>query len=381
MPPRLSVPDRSPDDHDIEPSAVEFSIMVGRLPYLERAISDWDTLIAGPPLRILVPPVIYAFPANVDFDPAQAVRVAVIRHAPTVGRQLVPRVQTALQRLGLAEHVLIEEGYFFVPAGNGGAEIPRFGSGSWKIHWNLAQPGMRPSGQRLGLPTTAIGVRWMTAWTSRRQMIIVDTGDRGTRAQLAFSDTAVPREEPSRDFHGHGTTVGALVRMLAPAIETCCYRVVDADKVRAESGVVINALSVATNSTQVNVVCVPLRVEVDVRDIGSRGSLEYVLKQRVSEGTRTPVIVTAAGNVPSEYMSFPATIPDVIVAAATNREGKPASYNCMPPRRARINMVGGFGGVRGDPVGTVKGTNSGDWELYGSSYAAAHVAAAICMYR
>ncbi|WP_155353320.1 S8/S53 family peptidase [Acrocarpospora macrocephala] len=304
-------------------------------------------------------------------DAARVVRVAVVRHEPQAASALVARVRGALRRLGI-EGVVVEAGYFFVPAATR--------DGNWKdwtVQWNPDRQAALFRPRRVALPSAALGVRWIPRWTGRRLVVLIDTGDARAGVQIGFSEDRRPREEAGFDNHGHGTTVGSLIRHLSADAEVRCYRVFQRSEIRAPSSVVINAISVAVNSNAVHVVCVPLRAEIAHRDEGARGGLDLVLWQRTDEGQRTPVVVCAAGNSGPLPMSYPATVSGVIVSIGVDWSGDPADYNCPPPPGLSPHMIEAFGGVSNDPIGVLRRPGHPERVIYGSSYATAQIAGAI----
>jgi subtilase family protein len=372
-PPRSTPPSGAAADEGGTPPA-DFSVAAGRFPALLRVIQQWDRLVEGSALRLLTRLELLAFPEEDEFDAAGAVRLAVVRHGAGEAARVVSRVRAAMARLELAG-VRIEPGYFFRPAG----PAPAGPVDRWTVELT---PPLRASvltaRQTLRLPPAALGADWVAGWPDTRGVALIDTGDQNASAQLTFSRYAGPRRESPADDHGHGTAAGSILRLAAGDARIDSYRVFAPNDLRAESGVVLNALSVAINSTRVQVVCFPQRAEIAIDDRGHQGTLEWILGQRVAEGQQTPVVVCAAGNDgPHAEMSYPAVAPGVIVSVGLDRAGVPAPYNCPAPAQCRPHVIEAFGGVAADPAVVLRRTGDRDRPYYGSSFAAATIAGAI----
>lgn len=373
-PPRSTPPTGVAADVGGGTPPVGFSVAAGRFPALLRVIQQWDRLVEGPALRLLSRLDLLAFPEEDEFDAAGAVRLAVVRHVAGESARVVSRVRAAMERLGLAG-VRIEAGYFFRPAG----AAPAVPGDRWSVELTAPlRASVVTARQTLRLPAAALGAEWVAGWPDRRVVALIDTGDQYASAQLTFSPYAGPRRGAPDDDHGHGTATGSILRFAAGGGYVDSYRVFAPNDLRAESGVVLNALSAAINSTRVQVVCFPQRAEIAIDDRGHQGTLEWILGQKVAEGQRTPVIVCAAGNDgPYAEMSYPAVAPGVVVSVGLDGAGEPASYNCPAPPHCSPHVIEAFGGVEADPAVVLRRAGDRDRPCYGSSFAAATIAGAI----
>jgi hypothetical protein len=76
-------------------------------------------------------------------------------------------------------------------------------------------------------------------------------------------------------------------------------------------------------------------------------------------------------------MAYPAVTPGVVVGIALDWSGEIAEYNCYVPLGASVHTVGAPGGIESDPLGMITRPGGPSRTLYGSSYAAALVGAAL----
>ena len=358
--------------------AVTFSTLVGPLAALQAVVDSWDRLVDAASLRVAVPPRILSLPPEAQRYAEQILRVAVVRHPPTVGARLVAALPAAITSAGIVG-ITVEEGYYLRPSAPPGATDPppRRTSARWSVRWedDVGAEALCPS--LAGIPRLALGVRFMREWPIPPRVVVIDTGDEGSQHQVFFDSWDAADEQPC-DHHGHGTSVGALLRLAAPHAIVSSSRVMGAGEKVVESSYLLNAVTVAVGAIGVyDVVCVPQRADISPHKLGQQMALHRMIRQNANNGMRTPVVVCAAGNDgPKRPMSYPATVAGVIVATAVDRTGARASYNCHPPLGRVVHCVEALGGTSYAPLGTLSGPGTRS-RIFGSSYATAIVAGAL----
>lgn len=218
----------------------------------------------------------------------------------------------------------------------------------------------------------------MRNWPAVRKIAVVDTGDEGADRQTAFEQFSIHDEDPV-DAIGHGTSVGSLIRLAARGHKVHSLRVLQSGERLVRSSMLLDALSEATGSgADFQVVCIPQRAEISTEERRRVLGLQRILHQQDNSGFPTPVVVCAAGNGGrGQSMSFPALVPGVVVARALTWAGDIASYNCALPHGANLCIIGAFGGVETDPMGTRARIGKPVTPLFGSSYAASLIAASV----
>jgi hypothetical protein len=222
-----------------------------------------------------------------------------------------------------------------------------------------------------------LGAHWARSWRDPRRIVLIDTGDEGALRQTGFEELNVRDESPC-DYDGHGTSIGSLIRLVAPTAEVHSFRVLAQGEMVAESSNLINAIDVATLSSGLfDVVCAPQRGELSVLAGGLQDGLKIVLHWNAQRGVQMPVVVCAAGNKAPKQMAFPATIPGVVVAAGQDARGGRAPYNCPAPDGVPVQVIEAFGGLAEDPVGALNDHRA----LHGSSYATALVTGALARHQ
>jgi hypothetical protein len=211
-----------------------------------------------------------------------------------------------------------------------------------------------------------------------RRAVLIDTGDEGAATQTGFDIELTAVEQPS-DHHGHGTSVGCLIRMMAPEAELHSYRVMRRGENFVESSVLLNAVSSATMTIgKYHIVVIPQRANLSAQTRGQCDAIHEVVRQNATQSYPTPIVVCAAGNVgPREPMDYPATVPGVVVAVALDWSGRVANYNCSCPKGIPVFTIGAFGGIEKDPLGNMVRQDRPAKDLYGSSYSTALVVGAL----
>ncbi len=356
---------------------VAFSTMVARGAVLERIVREWGPISEGSGLPGLAPPTIVPFsPAALPFA-RDALRVAVLRHRSGSAPTVVAALRAQLDRAGVPD-VLVEEGYFLEPAARRGtAAAPPCIGPPWSVRWRAEHMPELRQPVPVTLPDTVIGAAFIGALAGVRRVALIDTGDEGCAGQICCEDHYFGPEERS-DQHGHGTTVGSLIRLVASDAEVDCYRVVRPTEELAESGMLLSAVNEATlTSGRYAVVAIPQRAVIGKAHEGRRDSLHRIIDHNAAHGLPMPVVVCAAGNLKGQPMSYPAVVPGVVVALGLNWAGERADYNCHAPPDVTVYTVGAYGGVRNDTLGSATRPGSKAFDCYGSSYATALVAASL----
>jgi Subtilase family len=357
---------------------IDFSTLVGPLRSLQSVIERWDELAAYLSPGRLFPPRVLPLSSTAPGYGDTILRVAVVVHPPRLGPTLVSGLRNRLRRSGITG-VTVELGYYFSPvAARRTVGGERDTVDRWSVAWNPEHVNdlRRPIAARV--PASALGAAFVSHWPRIRRTLLVDTGDEGAAHQLGFELYKSSEEEPC-DYSGHGTSVGSLMRMVAPDVVADCFRVLKPGDRFVNSAVLLTALSEALDPAGgYHLLGIPLRASIGVEERGKRDSLHRILRQRASMALSTPIVVCAAGNDgPSAAIDFPATIPGVIVAVGLDWSGTPAGYNCRLPAGAAVTAVGAYGGVETDSVGTLGRPGRESERLYGSSYATALIMGAI----
>jgi Subtilase family len=364
---------------ELEP--VDFSTLVAPGEVLQRILELWQRLIALPGLQLLPPPSILPLsPAALPYA-AGALRVAVLRHRPGAAPAVVARLRAQCDRFGVGG-VLIEEGYLLEPAvQRETTNPPPPGTTTrWSVRFSPDHLTKLRRPLQVELPSQLVGAAFVRARTGTIRLALIDTGDEGAVTQIRCDEHESGPEPPS-DRTGHGTTVGALIRLVAPDAEVHSFRVLRSGEDRVESSNLLEAINETTMMyDQFKVVVIPQRALISVAKLGKRDSIHRIIAHNAKAGRPMPVIVCAAGNTkrkPKEPMSYPATVPGFVVAVGLDWAGGIADYNCTVPSGTAVYTVGAFGGVENMPLGTVGKPGRPPNDFFGSSYASALVAAAL----
>jgi hypothetical protein len=348
--------------------------LVGPLHALEAVVEQWEPLVGAVNLRLTTPPRILTLPPPAQKYAARGLRVAVIRHETNLGPTLVRRLRTQLRFFRISD-VIVEEGYFLSPtASRVGPDVTE----PWSVTWETRHLEVLCRHFRIALPPDILGAAFVDRWKFPRKVVLIDTGDKGAATQTGFEIEFTAEEQPS-DHHGHGTSIGNLIRMSAPQAEVHSYRVMRRGNHIVESSVLLNAITSATMTIgKYQVVIIPQRASLSRLVHGQRDAIHAVVQQNATHGYPTPVVVCAAGNAgPREVMDYPATVPGVVVAVALDWVGQIANYNCRSPAGTSVYTVGATGGVEKDPLGKIVRQDKPAKVLYGSSYAAALVVSSL----
>jgi Subtilase family len=358
---------------------VDFLTLVGPLTALERVIDQWQSLAGAANVRLTTPPRILPLPPAAEEYADQAVlRVAVVRHASNLGPALVRRLRIQLDTIGLAD-VHVEEGYFLSSGGSSKMTgNRRVMTDSWSVNWEPRHIEALCRNFEVKLMPSILGAAFVRHWNFPCKISLIDTGDEGSTAQTGF-DSELTAPEPPSDHDGHGTSVGSLIRMIAPHVELHSYRVLRSGDNFVESAILLNAITSAMMTIGMfQIVVIPQRANLSVRSLGQHDAIHYVIRQNAQNSHPTPVMICAAGNSGSrESMSYPATVPGVVVAVALDWSGRVADYNCSPPAKTPVFTAQAFGGIERDPIGHIGRPGRSTRYLYGSSYAAGLVAGAL----
>ncbi|MFG3255985.1 S8/S53 family peptidase [Streptomyces sp. NPDC048172] len=354
---------------------VIFSTLVGPLDSLETVIARWADLMGSGSLRHVLPPRIHPVPPETPAD-ARILRVAEVRHPPDAGPALVARLRRVLPGAGITD-VVVERGYYLRPVAQGGTGT----ESRWQVEWRPDRLDMALRSPRIAVPPDALGAAFVGSWPRPRRIAVIDTGDQDATTQYRFGSRTCEAEAPV-DHNGHGTSVASLVRRAAPESDLTCLRVFERDEDQCRSATLLCALGWATGMIdRFHVVGVPLKATVDPCEGGTAtGAMHQVLDHNSEHGQRVPVVVCAAGNDgESVPMSYPATLPGVLVAVGLDWSGEEADYNCASPScsSGQPHSVGAYGGVAGDPLGTRWLSDGRAKEIRGTSYATALVCGAL----
>lgn len=352
---------------------IDFSTLVGPRSALETAITLWSQLVDTATLRRVSAPRILPLSPTAQVVPDVVLRVAIINHPADLGAALIDRLRDRLPRLGLLD-VSADRGYFLGPAAMGiNAPAER-----WTLTWTLKHASELRRPVNVSLPPTALGSAFVAGWPPKRTIVLIDSGDEGADSQIGFELYSSDYENPV-DTKGHGTSVGSLIRLVAPGEEFQSFRVLQNGERLVQSGLLLQALTEALHPAHgSHVVCIPQRALICADERGHQATLERILHQHAGSSYPTPVVVCAAGNEGRRQpMRFPATVRGVLVARGLTWSGEIAKYNCSPPSWTTPHTVDAFGGVEGDPIGTRARPRQPGKDLYGSSFAAALATGAV----
>ncbi|MER6514520.1 S8/S53 family peptidase [Nonomuraea sp. NPDC001636] len=333
--------------------------MIGEKADLDLLLARWDEIAAIIGLPDIGAPHMISLSAFARERNLRPLRVIVIKHPPGVAPILISVLQRHASRFGISD-LSIDEGFY-----------------------------LRPASQR-----DVVGNRWAITWTSTHRddlrkppigalppsfhspVALVDSGDEGASMQVGYDAYDSDYETPF-DNTGHGTSVGSLIRLVAPHAQVDSFRVLDANEVEVDSSLLLAALTELTaEQSGYSIIVVPYRAILPPRDMRGRAVTVRMLQRR-----RQPVLlVCAAGNVtkggPVE-IDFPATVPGSLVAAALCWDGEKADYNCKAASGHQVRIVYAYGGEPQDGIGAMAKADSAIEILYGTSYAAALIAAAL----
>ena len=341
-------------------------------------IDQWGGLIGALGLEQLAQPRILPLSSTAPGYADAVLRVAIIGHPRNVGRALVNGLRNQLRRSTITG-VTVDLGYFLsLVAAQGPIDGGPDTVDGWSVVWEPEHVNELRRPLAVAVPSSALGAAFVSGWPKTRKVVLVDTGDEGAACQIGF-DLSDSDEEVPCDNDGHGTSVGSLIRMVAPDATVDCFRVLPHGDRVVHAGALLNALTEALHpAIGYHLVSVPLRADIGVEERGKRLSLQRILNQHANTTLPTPVVVCAAGNDgPNAAMDYPATAPGVMVAVGFDWSGVPAGYNCRRPRGAAVHTVGAFGGIEADPLGTLRRPGQESKVLYGSSYATALITGAI----
>ncbi|WP_152186837.1 S8 family serine peptidase [Segeticoccus rhizosphaerae] len=304
-------------------------------------------------------------------------RVAVLRHPDGVADEVARAVSQSAQFLAHSR-LLVDPGYWLTPAGSAiGGPRP----GSWLTEWVERRPELLAAYRVPQLPTSVVGAAGTVAWQDPVRVLVIDTGDERASAQDAFvmSTPMGTADSPPQDWHGHGTSLSDVIRMRAPDARLTSARVFEREDRYSASAALLNALVFAASSVaDADLVCIAQRAVISGDASRNLETLRFILTRAQERGFRLPVFVCAAGNTwRGETMALPATLPGVLVARAQEWTGELVEYNCRVPLAGGVSTVDAYGGTHDQPFGTTVCSDGRAIRMYGSSYAAALVTAAL----
>ncbi|MCW2675663.1 MAG: hypothetical protein JWR70_703 [Modestobacter sp.] len=233
----------------------------------------------------------------------------------------------------------------------------------------------RPSVQLTHSALAKVSTRVTPGTAGGSRVGVLDTGDGGRPGSMFDFVGGLARWTKADDTDGHGTAVAELILALNPAVTVTALRVITT--ARTTSHELLCGLSYALWCGQFDV----LNASLSSQQVGGcptvlGGSLDMVLQVCQSAGAKLPVLVAAAGNTTTgQGFGYPAQLPGSVIVQALDMSGQPASYNVqvLPPYQA----VFATGGDAADPLGVLTRPDGSQEDLYGTSFAAAVVTAAV----
>jgi hypothetical protein len=356
-----------------------FTSLVGALGDLAAMADHWNSRAAAV-LRNLSPPRVLLHPGE-DASPQGRptdMRVAVLEHPAGVAGTVVPALIELASDVAVGS-VAVDPGYWLSPVTRGMRGSPPHASAPvWTTNWNRRHlPKLR------GFPAPALPRTVAGAWaTGRSRVLLIDTGDSRAVRQASFLVQRInTQDHPPRDWHGHGTSIGDLVRLRAPNAAVTALRIFAPGSRYSASPALLAALNWALHPIAgADIVCVAQRAEIGNDHAEHLAVVLTILEHAVREGFPLPVVVCAAGNSRGrrmvEWMSLPATAPGVLAVRAIGWRGDLLRYNCVPPRGATVDLVEAYGGEEHEPIGMTAAPSS-EVRMIGTSYAAALVVGAL----
>ncbi|WP_416956253.1 S8/S53 family peptidase [Streptomyces sp. Agncl-13] len=337
-----------------------FCTVVGEQRDIETLLTQWDEIFAAMAISgVTAPRLIPLSPLARDRS-LDVLRVAVVEHPLGLARAVADALETQADRVGIPD-LTIDEGFYLDPARRSETAAKRW----LAINWNtmhLDELSGSPTGQ---LPPTRPG-----------KIALVDTGDEGAAVQYGFELTGSALE-PAFDLDGHGTSIGGLMRLVAPHVAVDSFRVMQRNEEQVHSGLLLGALTEVT-AAHSGYSVIAVAQSAHIAEVEK--NRQHVLERMLGRNPHPPSIVAAAGNkFPRDTleMGYPATAPRVLVAAGLEWSGKVAQYNCTPPHGKKVRIAYALGGEPEDGVGTITLPDGNDEILYGSSYATALIAATL----
>jgi hypothetical protein len=217
------------------------------------------------------------------------------------------------------------------------------------------------------LPPTAAG----------RKVAVLDTGDlSGSRPTMVDFLKGQPDDQAiSDDLHGHGTAVAQLLREVNPNADVYIVRVVQNDLTSTYE--LLCGLTYVMWPGLYDVVSVSLTQKMPGGCATMLGaSLDMVLEICRRYGKSVPTLVAAAGNSTSGHgFTYPAKLSGAVVVQAWDWQQNSAGYNVTLPPTVQPAFASGGDGRQ--PFGTITRVGRQPEKLFGTSFAAAVVAAHI----
>jgi Subtilase family len=353
----------------------DFSTIVGPQERILTAIRSWDRFLTGIGLPPVDPPVLLPMPGLVERFGPRTPRIAVIRHLPGFSMRIVAQLRRDFDQVGIFE-LFCEQGFYLSLARP--SREPPTRSATISIKWRSDRLQAIADIKTFQLPPRLLSARnQFVRHAGPTRVALVDTGDVEATTQVMCYGGF--RGQQASDDDGHGTAIAALVRRLAPNARLTSYRVMVPGERQARSYNVLHAINMCLQTQPgYHVINISLTAPPSTDPDKLLGeSLEYLLSLPESQVAPRPTIVTAAGNGSGTPMTYPALLPGVEVALASDWNGRLATYNCKAPDGLEIKTVVAPGGLPDDPFGFVSRSPHRDVPLYGSSFAAALITGAL----
>ncbi|WP_344452885.1 S8/S53 family peptidase [Actinocorallia aurantiaca] len=307
-------------------------------------------------------------------------RVAVVEHPAGISGALARTLRTYVARIATSR-VDVDPGYWLEPAARVARSAVNPPVPKWTTLWNEERQAVVRGFPRPRLPVSVAGAHGAESLKQPTRVLLLDTGDlRAVRQEIFLLGQSDRPDDPPPDWHGHGTSLGDVIRLRAPKAIVTALRIYEPEARYCASATLLAALTWALHHfAGADVVCVAQRAVITEPHASHVEVLERILGHAVAHKLTAPIVVCAAGNSPGgrELMALPAIMPGVVTARAIGWSGNVLPYNCRLPRDQRVDIVDAYGGEESDPIGVTADPGHGAVRMVGSSYAAALVTGAL----
>lgn len=290
--------------------------------------------------------------------------VAVVRHPESVGSQVADALQAELTANPYLEagRVLCEPGFRVRAAtasGSAGPAVVTLDSQRVLSGHTLVAQVRPPVGPKVAL---------------------LDSGDSNNPRDSVVFTSGAPYTARAVDEFGHGTAIADIIRVGKPQAEIFPVNVLDSAGTCPSYDLLNGLIYCLWSDEDFDIVNASLTSASAGPCPSSLGkTIAYLDALRGTTGSSRPVLVAAAGNAPQTLrLGYPALLSSAIVVTALDWSGGPAPYNLsgLPPSQHQVQAPGATASA---PFGVATSSSGTAWPLFGTSFAAAFVTAALVM--